>query len=157
MHNLFTMAELIEADPCEEGLDQLASGLGVYSGLTTVMVDDLEPMRPGGIIWGLRLLLASDHEQEVICVKVAVYAAELVDHLTNDDPYMVACLDGAKAWLDNPGYVVEVAAKREARVTATTAATATTATEWVETAEEADPTTTPKIKSYLIGLIRELS
>lgn len=103
MHNLFTMAELIEADPCEDGLSQLTSGLGTYSGLTTVTVDDLKPMGLGDIIWGLKLLPISDHAQKAICVKTAIYADA--------------------AWA----------------------------------ARGAHATTRPKIKAYLIGLIRELS
>ena len=101
MKNLFTINELIKAGPCEDGLGQLTSGLGIYSGPTIVTIDDLEPMSPADILWGLRLLPVSDHEQKVIAVKVAVYAAELVARLT-DHPHATACLDAAKAWLDNP-------------------------------------------------------
>ena len=147
MKNLFTINELIEADPCEDGLDQLTSGLGVYSGPTIVTIDDLEPTSSADILWGLYLLPISDHEQKVICVKVAVYAAELVAHLTNDDPYATTCLNTARAWLDNPC--------EEASVAAT--ATGSGAV-WVTMATMAtDSTTRPKIKSYLIELIRELN
>ena len=101
MNNLFTINELINIDLCYDGLDRLTSGLGIYSGPTTVTIDDLEPMSPEDILWGLRLLPISDREQKVICVKVAVYAAELVAHLT-DDPNATTCLNAAKEWLDNP-------------------------------------------------------
>ena len=181
MKNLFTINELIEVDPCEDGLGQLTLGLGVYSGTTIVTIDDLEPTSSADILWGLRLLPVSDHEQKVIAVKVAVYAAELVDHLTNDDPYTTACIDAAKAWLDNPCEETREEAEEAAKAAATVGATAARATAWVAVAMAAkaatvgatamgsgavwvtmatmatDSTTRPKIKSYLIELIRELN
>ena len=186
MKNLFTINELIEADPCEGGLGQLTRSLGIYSGPTIVTIDDLEPMNSADILWGLRLLPVSDHEQKVIAVKVAVYAAELVVHLTNDHPHATACLDAAKAWLDNPceetreaamtatvraamtamtaamtatvraAMTATVSAAMPAAMTATVRVAMTATVRAARVVEDVDPTTTPKIKSYLINLIREL-
>lgn len=167
MYYLCTMGELIKAGAGGPGLGRFTSGLGVYTGPTVVTIDDLKPMRPEEILWVLRLLPLPDHQQKVICVKTAVYAAELVAHLTNDHPHATKCLDAARAWLDNPCEETRAEARgaeRSAKATDWAVETARiAATEWVETAWVSlewvvmDSTTTPKIKAYLIDLIRELS
>ena len=140
MNSLFSMKQLMEADPCEDGLDRLTSALGTYSGLTVVTIDNLASLTTSDILLGLQLLPLSDHDQKMIAVKVAVYAAELVAHLT-DNPNAARYLNAARAWIDNPC--------EETRQVATAEATAAAAA--------SDPTTKPKIKSYLIQLIREQS
>jgi hypothetical protein len=175
MKNLFTMTELMTHDPCEDGLTRLTNGLGTYSGPTTITIDDFGPLIPSDILWCLKLLPISDHEQKVICVKTALYAADLISHLT-DDPNADICIDGAKAWLTNPcdgiaesqGWLVAEWsrgwANNEANIAADKASfvafhklphVSQTAIA-VDCAVSADPTTRPKIKSYLISLIEEL-
>ena len=66
MNKLFSMSQLIEADPCEDGLDRLTSALGTYSGPTVVTADNLESMTTSDILWGLELLPITDPERKMI-------------------------------------------------------------------------------------------
>ncbi len=95
------MAELMAHDPCEDGLTRLTSGLGVYSGPTIITVDDLVSLTVFDLLWCVKLLHVSEHEQKVICVKTALYAANSVAHLT-DDPRAAKCRVTSRVWLDNP-------------------------------------------------------
>ena len=56
MKNLFTMSELMDRNPCEDGLTRLTRDLGAYSGPTTITVDDLELLTTTDILWCLKLL-----------------------------------------------------------------------------------------------------
>lgn len=141
MKNLFSMNQLMAANPCEDGLDRLTSGLGTYSGKTMVTVDDLKPLTASDILWCLKLLPIIGLTHKMIAVKTAVHAAELVAHLT-EDPYAARCLESAS----------------DARASLSWAEWSTTWAGWaVRQAEMADPTTEPKMKAHLIQLIRDQS
>ncbi len=101
MKNLFTMSELMDRNPCEDGLTRLTRDLGAYSGPTTITVDDLVSLTVFDLLWCVKLLHVSEHEQKVICVKTALYAANSVAHLT-DDPRAAKCRVTSRVWLDNP-------------------------------------------------------
>jgi len=112
MKNLFTMGELMSCRPCKQGLDRLTSELGDYSDKTIITPDNLGPLTVSDLLRCLKLLPISEHEQKVNYVKVAVFAAELVSHLT-EDPNDAACLAAAKNWLADPCKATKMAADAE--------------------------------------------
>jgi len=84
----FTMSQVVEHNPCSDGLDRLTRSLGTYTGLTVVhLVDHSEHLILSDILWCLKLTTLSELEQRTICTQVAIFAARSVlDLFENERP-----------------------------------------------------------------------
>lgn len=79
----FTLAELIDSNPCLDGVSRLTKSLtGQYTGTTVVnYYDHVEIATPEDLVWALQLTLLSDLDRRTISVRVAIYAARRVLHV----------------------------------------------------------------------------
>ena len=98
---IFTMKQLLKANPCPAGLNRLTQALGEYTDGTPVTLEHATHVPTGDILWALRLMPLTEHEQKVVSVRTALYAARLVlPHATND--HALECIEAAELWLENP-------------------------------------------------------
>lgn len=79
----FTLAELIDSNPCLNGVSRLSKSLTEpYDGTTVVnYYDHVEHVTTADLLWELQLTQLSELDQRTICTKVAIYAARSVLHL----------------------------------------------------------------------------
>ena len=99
----FTMARLIEAKPCSDGLDRLTNNLGEFTGATVLDLasSQFDECTISDLLWCLKVTELSQLDQKMLCVKVAIYAAERVVDLA-DSPTAAAAIAAAKDWVNNP-------------------------------------------------------